>query len=82
MQVSIYYMTLNRHFTCYFAIKRDFTCYFAIKHDFSANSKCYVVNPLVTNGLSHLYHLDESILNFRVIRSKISFLFHFSIKIK
>ena len=32
------------------------------------------VNPLVTNGLSHPYHLDESIVIFRGIRSKISFL--------
>ena len=34
----------------------------------------------VTNGLSHPYHLDESIFNFRGIRSNFSFLFHFSLK--
>ena len=39
-------------------------------------------NPLVPNGLSHHYHLDESTLNFRGIRSNFSFLFHISIKIK
>ena len=35
----------------------------------------------MTNGLSHPYHLDESIFIFRGIRSKFSFLFHFSMKI-
>ena len=39
------------------------------------------VNPLVTNGISHPYHLDESIFIFRDIRSIFSFLFHFSMKI-
>ena len=39
-------------------------------------------NPLVTNELSHLYHLDESIFIFRSIGSNFSFLFHFSMKIK
>ena len=34
-------------------------------------------NPLVTNGLSHPYQLDESSLTFRGIRSNFSFLFHF-----
>ena len=39
-------------------------------------------NPLVTNGLSHPYHLDESIFTIRGIRSIyfFSFLFHFSMK--
>ena len=37
-------------------------------------------NLLGTNGLSHLYHLDESIFIFRGIRSNFSFLFHFSMK--
>ena len=32
------------------------------------------INQLVTNGLSHPYHLDQSIHNFRDVRSK---LFHF-----
>ena len=36
----------------------------------------------MTNRLSHPYHLDESILIFRGIRSNFSFLFHFSMKIK
>ena len=39
-----------------------------------------VFNPLVTNGLSHPYHLDESTFIFRGIKSKISFLFHFLMK--
>ena len=39
-----------------------------------------IFNPLVTNGLSHPYHIDESILIFRDIRSIFSFLFHFSMK--
>ena len=33
-----------------------------------------VINPLVTNGLSHPYHLDESTLISRDIRSIFSFL--------
>ena len=43
----------------------------------------HALNPLVTNGLSHRYHLDESIFIFRGIRSIVffSFLFHFSMKI-
>ena len=35
----------------------------------------------MTNGLSHLYHLDESTFIVRGIRSNFSFLFHFSMKI-
>ena len=35
------------------------------------------INPLVTNELSHNYHLDESTFNFRGIGSDFSFLFHF-----
>ena len=34
----------------------------------------------MTNRLSHPYHLDESTFIFRGLRSKFSFLFHFSIK--
>ena len=41
----------------------------------------FTLTPLVTNGISHPYHLDESTFNFRVIRSDLSFLFHFSMKI-
>ena len=37
----------------------------------------FVLNPLVKNGLSHRYHLGESIFIFRGIRSNFSFLFHF-----
>ena len=40
-----------------------------------------LLNPLMTNGLSHPYHLDESISIFRGIRGNFSFLFHFSMKI-
>ena len=36
--------------------------------------------PLVTNGLPHPYHLDESTFLSRGIRSNFSFLFHFSMK--
>ena len=33
------------------------------------------LNPLVTNKLSHPYHLDKSIFIFRDIRSNFSFIF-------
>ena len=39
------------------------------------------INPFVTNGLSHFYHLDESTFVFRGIKSNFSFLFHFPMKI-
>ena len=48
----------------------------AHEHGFSRR-----INPLVTTGLSHSYHLDESIFIFRGIGSDFSFLFHFSMKI-
>ena len=32
----------------------------------------------MTNGLSHVYHLDETTFIFRDIRSNFSFLFHFN----
>ena len=35
------------------------------------------LNPYVTNGLSHHYHLDESIFNFRGIRGNFHFYFIF-----
>ena len=38
------------------------------------------VNPLVTNGLSNPYHLDESTFILRDIRSNFSFAFHVSKK--
>ena len=40
------------------------------------------INPLVMNGVSHYYHLDESTSIFRGIRIKFSFLFSFSIKLQ
>ena len=42
----------------------------------------FAIYPLVTNELSHPYHLDEFFFIFRDIRSNFSFLFHFSMKIK
>ena len=44
------------------------------------DKNCEEINPLVMNGLSCLYHLDESILCLRGIRSNFSLLFHFSMK--
>ena len=38
-------------------------------------------NPNKANGLSHPYHLDESIFIFRGISRNFSFLFHFSMNI-
>ena len=53
-------------------------------HEFSkkgpAGSKPEI-NPLVTNGLSHIYHLDDSTFIFRGTRRDFSFLFNFSMKI-
>ena len=40
------------------------------------------LDPLVTNGISHPYHLDKSNFVFRGFSSNFSFLFHFSMKIK
>ena len=40
-----------------------------------------LLNPRVTNGLSHPYLLDESTFIFRDIKGNFSFLFHFSMKI-
>ena len=40
--------------------------------------KFTTINPLVTNGLSHPFQLDESTFIFRGIRSDFSFLFYFS----
>ena len=37
----------------------------------------FVINPLVMNGVSHLYYLDESTFNFRGIRSNFHFYFIF-----
>ena len=41
------------------------------------------INPFLTNGLSHLYHLGESTFIFRGVRNDFLFIFflsHFSIK--
>ena len=40
-----------------------------------------IFNPLVTNGLSHSYHLDEFTFILRGIRSDFPFLFHFSMNL-
>ena len=40
------------------------------------------LDPFVTNGLSHPYHLDVSTFIYRGIRSNFSFFFHFSMKFK
>ena len=37
-------------------------------------------NPYLTNGFSHHYHLGQSTLIIRGIRSDFEFLFHFSMK--
>ena len=43
----------------------------------------YDFNPLVTNGHSHHYHLDDYIFIFwGEIRSDFSFLFYFPLKVK
>ena len=39
-----------------------------------------MINPLMTNGLSHPYHMGESIFILKGTRSDISSLFHFSMK--
>ena len=39
--------------------------------------KSTLINPYVTNGLSHPYHLDESVFVFRGSGSIFLFLFHF-----
>ena len=41
-----------------------------------------LLNPLIRNGHSHPYQLGESTFIYRGIRTKIAFLFHFSVKIK
>ena len=44
------------------------------------NLKGKSINPYVTNGLSHPYHLDEPIFVLRDISGNFSILFHFSMK--
>ena len=41
---------------------------------FIPENKEELFNPLVTNGISHPYHLDESTVIVRGVRSKFSFL--------
>ena len=50
---------------------------------FALACKCndQIINPLVINGISHPYHLDDYTFSFRGIRNEFSFLFHFSMKI-
>ena len=50
-------------------------------HPCSLGESLLCLNQLVTNGLSHHYHLDESTFIIRGIRSNFSFLFHVSMKI-
>ena len=58
-------------------------CFGSLEVSFGAVSMFYVcINPLLTNGISHPYHFDESSFIFRGIRSNFTFLFHFSMKIK
>ena len=39
-----------------------------------------VINPYLTNGFSHRYHLGESTVNLRGVRGEFDYLFHFSMK--
>ena len=41
-----------------------------------------IINPFVTNGLSHPYQMDESTFIFRGSVGDFSFLFHFSMNIR
>ena len=40
----------------------------------------HLLNPYLTNGFSHCYHLGESTFIFRGVRSDFYFLSHFSMK--
>ena len=42
----------------------------------------YIINLLVTNGLSHHYHLDESSFTFRGVTTDFYFLSHLRIEIQ
>ena len=44
---------------------------------FPTGFRCRYINPLVTNGLSHPYYLDESIFNFNGFRSNFSLISFF-----
>ena len=67
---------LNCFFLCFFFLFR------IVSTQITALFPNYIINPLLTNGLSHPYHLGESTFNLRGVRSAFSFLFHFSMKIK
>ena len=41
----------------------------------------HIINPYLTNGFSHHYHLGESIVIFRDVWSDFKVLFNFSMKI-
>ena len=41
----------------------------------SINVRTFLLNPYLTNGLSHPYHFDKSTLIFRSIRSNFTFSF-------
>ena len=74
----------NTQFIKHIAEKKKIRC-FALILSFFLNPSIFsfllnMFNLLGTNGLSHPYHLDESIFIFRGIRSNFSFLFHFSMK--
>ena len=51
----------------------------ALTH-FTMSFRARSVNPFVTNGLSHPYHLDESTFVFRGVESNVSLSFLFSMK--
>ena len=63
---------------CY---KRNKKSYNTLKHVILCDVFESMLNPFVTNGLSHSYHLDESIFIFRDIGSIFSLSFHFPMKI-
>ena len=39
-----------------------------------------LINPFLTNGFSHYYHLGEHTVKFRGVRSEIKYIFHFPMK--
>ena len=47
------------------------------KGDFQLKQVYFQVNPFMRNVFSHLYQMDESIANLRVVGSDFSFLFKF-----
>ena len=59
-------------------------CYLAPWHMIGSTKYFYghssMINPYLTSGFSHHYHLEESTLIFRGVRSDFYFLSHFSMK--